>query len=369
MRVPPEEVPAATLSAVHRRTERLWAEANDCGLPESNPDFFGSGKFVFPQVAELGEVLASPTLRGAVASLLGPDFVQHPHRSMHVRSATGQEFHRDGNHPPMRHHAPRYLIGFFYPGPVTQSEGPSALLPGSQYLHLDGLHQRLHPTPHGSSGGITPAAVEESTAQLDGGLAEYRCLCPAGTLLLMHYDVFHRGCAQGDDPQWRGMFKVKPLSLLLLGWPQAAHLNLDAVLQLNFFRSSSPTGPSWRHSAGAEFAQPEGIDAHSAGLSERLAPVHGAVWRWMLGEPGGAQPTAGPAELGRLARLVEESDSEAERMGAAYALGADTAGAAALGALLRSERECVSRAAMYGAGAAVRSQPTPTWLPVALAVF
>ena len=214
MRVPPEEVPAATLSAVHRRTERLWAEANDCGLPESNPDFFGSGKFVFPQVAELGEVLASPTLRGAVASLLGPDFVQHPHRSMHVRSATGQEFHRDGNHPPMRHHAPRYLIGFFYPGPVTQSEGPSALLPGSQYLHLDGLHQRLHPTPDGSSGGITPAAVEESTAQLDGGLAEYRCLCQPGTLLLMHYDVFHRGCAQGDDPQWRGMFKVKPLALL-----------------------------------------------------------------------------------------------------------------------------------------------------------
>jgi hypothetical protein len=246
VRVPPHEVPPAMLRAVHQRTERLWAEAHDRGLGQTNPDFFGSGKFVFPHVPELGEVLASPTLRGAVASLLGPGFVQHPHRSMHVRTATSQEFHRDGSHPPMRHHTPRYLIGFFYPGSVTQSEGPSALLPGSQYLHLDGLHQRLHPSGD-RSGALTLAAVEESVGQLDGALREYRCLCPPGTLLLMHYDIFHRGCAQGADAQWRGMFK------------------------LNFFRASAPTGPSWQRAPGAELAAPGGADAHSSGVHERLA--------------------------------------------------------------------------------------------------
>lgn len=89
--IPSEEVPSATLSAVHERTERLWAEANDCGLNETNAGFFGSGRFTFPHVPELGGVLGSPTLRGAVASLLGPNFVQHPHRSMHVRTAAEQE--------------------------------------------------------------------------------------------------------------------------------------------------------------------------------------------------------------------------------------------------------------------------------------
>jgi hypothetical protein len=43
----------------------------------------------------------------------------------------------------------------------------------------------------------------------------------------------------------------------------------------------------------------------------------------MLGEAGGAQATAGSAEVARLAWVVAESGSETERMGAAYALGAD----------------------------------------------
>ena len=39
--------------------------------------------FIFPSVPELGTVYASPKMRGATASLVGEDFVMHPHRHMH----------------------------------------------------------------------------------------------------------------------------------------------------------------------------------------------------------------------------------------------------------------------------------------------
>ena len=39
--------------------------------------------FIFPTLSELGTVYASPVLRGATASLLGYDYVMHPHRHMH----------------------------------------------------------------------------------------------------------------------------------------------------------------------------------------------------------------------------------------------------------------------------------------------
>lgn len=67
----------------------------DCGLPaevheaiydklqwilheEGNP-----GNNILPAVPEMQQVLDSPVIRGALASILGPDYVLHPHRFVH----------------------------------------------------------------------------------------------------------------------------------------------------------------------------------------------------------------------------------------------------------------------------------------------
>eukprot|EP01051_Picozoa_sp_SAG22_P007748 SAG22_NODE_556_length_9120_cov_2.272475_3_plen_131_part_00 len=124
---------APTHTALCERARIRWAAAVASDSQDTNPDLFqiGSGRVLFPHLPELSEVLAAPTLRGAVGSLLGHDYVQHPHRSMHHRTAADQDFHRDGSHCPVRHTCPHWLIVFYYPGEVTAASGPSLSCPAA----------------------------------------------------------------------------------------------------------------------------------------------------------------------------------------------------------------------------------------------
>ena len=51
--------------------------------PHTMPDGEVSRPYVYPDIPELCEVTLSPTVRGALTSILGPGYVQHPHRTMH----------------------------------------------------------------------------------------------------------------------------------------------------------------------------------------------------------------------------------------------------------------------------------------------
>jgi hypothetical protein len=60
----------------------FWQKCHDwsyAGQAEKQQD----SRHVFPHIAELGAVLSSRVMRGALSSVLGPDYVQHPHRTMH----------------------------------------------------------------------------------------------------------------------------------------------------------------------------------------------------------------------------------------------------------------------------------------------
>eukprot|EP01052_Picozoa_sp_SAG31_P036806 SAG31_NODE_4647_length_3070_cov_2.252777_1_plen_137_part_10 len=48
------------------------------------------GNNIYPGNANLGSMLASPTIRGALTSVLGPDYGMHLHRALHVSSANDQ---------------------------------------------------------------------------------------------------------------------------------------------------------------------------------------------------------------------------------------------------------------------------------------
>ena len=59
---------------------------------EGNP-----GNNILPRVPELGAVFDSPSVKGALHSLLGPGYSMHPHRYCHLNrpGSKGQNWHKD----------------------------------------------------------------------------------------------------------------------------------------------------------------------------------------------------------------------------------------------------------------------------------
>ena len=59
----------------------LWQTCHDWlyrGAPDRGDR---DDRLVFPAIPQLAEVTHSPTVRGALSSILGADFAQHPHRT------------------------------------------------------------------------------------------------------------------------------------------------------------------------------------------------------------------------------------------------------------------------------------------------
>ena len=128
-----------------------------------------------PRIPELRRVFDHPRVAGALTSILGAGYYLHLHRHVHDNrpGSDAQTIHQDslgnsryavdGNR---RHHHCRWAMAFYYPQDTTLDMGPSAVVPGSQYL----------------TGG----------AELD---VEQALQGPAGTVTVVHYDLFHRGLA------------------------------------------------------------------------------------------------------------------------------------------------------------------------------
>ena len=150
-----------------------------------------------PWNLELTEIydlfMKSGQLVGALTSILGPDFVQHPHRALHqgvavLDPATGevggsekrgggrdQQFHKDGNHIAVRDHLPRWIMCMYYPAATTLEMGPTAVVRGSPYFTVDRglsfpqaedrLDAGLQPPPE------TPRALEPALKHTSSGRA------------------------------------------------------------------------------------------------------------------------------------------------------------------------------------------------------
>jgi hypothetical protein len=93
------------------------------------------GNNIFPAIPALGEVLSSPTVNGALCSVLGHDYALHAHRALHRADRPEEQgFHKDGQegHGPHRHHRPRWAMVMYYPAGCTLEMAPTAILPGGQ---------------------------------------------------------------------------------------------------------------------------------------------------------------------------------------------------------------------------------------------
>lgn len=143
---------------------QIWEQVDEIFEYEGNPR-----NEVFPRVRNLGRVLIHPAVKGALTSILGPEYMIRPHRHCHLTKAKepGQNNHQDsyGDDENVRHHRGRWAMLFYYPQDVNDERGPTAVTPGSQYY-----------------------TARDSVEPLEEIL-----LCgQAGTVAIVHYDLWHR---------------------------------------------------------------------------------------------------------------------------------------------------------------------------------
>ena len=252
-----------------------------------------------PRIPELRRVFDHPSVAGALTSILGAGYYLHLHRHMHDNrpGSDAQTIHQDslgnsryavdGNR---RHHHCRWAMAFYYPQDTTLDMGPSAVVPCSQYL--------------------TEGAGLDAEQALEG---------PAGTVTVVHYDLFHRGLANRSD-------------------------DTRLMIKFLFARMEEPVRPSWN---ATQAAWPE-----DQGESPRdRQPVWRHHWRWFRGESAAnGDGAAAAADVRALERDLDHAD-EWRGLAAAYGLGAaGAAGAPALLAALTGSDRVARRRAAYGFG-------------------
>ena len=184
------------------------------------------GNNILPMVPELRAIFEQPHVRGALASILGPDYAMHPHRHCHVNltGSDGQRLHKDAFS--VRYHRIQEALAFYYPHDVGADMGPTAVVPGSQY--------------HGK--------------QLDDEMPSELLVCGnAGTVTVAHYDLWHRGT------------------------PNLASED-RYMIKFLFTRMSQPRSPSW-DSSGQSWPRDDSV----------WRDLHSTIWDWHRGREGSAE--------------------------------------------------------------------------------
>jgi hypothetical protein len=188
------------------------------------------GNNLLPAVPELNEVFADPIVRGALTSVVGPNYVMHPHRALHNNppGSDAQRIHKDsywGYLRRVRNHRCRWAMIMYVPQATPLERGPTGVIPGSQY-------QSQRPD-------------DELMPEVAG------CL-ETGGFLLIHYDIWHRKMKNFTEDK-RFMMKFE------------------------FIRMQEPDSPSWDHTDPAWR-----LDESPA---MNLSAVWRRQWNWLRGAP------------------------------------------------------------------------------------
>ncbi|MCY3858334.1 MAG: HEAT repeat domain-containing protein [Gammaproteobacteria bacterium] len=231
---------------------------------------FPPGNNVLSRVPEIWQILRAPNIRGALTSLLGPNYYVHPHRAIHTSRPVEEKdvkYDADHNGPPMgkgsmagsgwhqdaqsplsraRHHTPKYLIAFYFPHYTSEPMGPTRYQAGS-YLFSE---------PHKPTGVVLPDHVAE------------------GSFLLLHFDTVHAG------------------------WPNRTDL-ARYMIKIVFTRTEYPRIATWQN----RFSEWERPESHQAEVN--LEPAWEYIWHWMRGEE--QKHTNGGMDFDALNSLDEES--------------------------------------------------------------
>lgn len=262
---------------------------------EGNP-----GNNILPRVPEVQAVFQHPVIRGAVSSVLGPDYITQPHRHCHYTEPGRkvQSWHKDSywGYARVRNHHQWWAMIFYYPQDVDTEMGPSGIIPGTQFYDK------------------RAGDDSEQPLFMEG---------KAGTFALIHYDLWHRG---GANLSRRNR----------------------AMIKFQFTRVSRPQSPAWNCQRDAWQSM------NGDGPPHTHNSLWEAQWNWHAGRqnalsPDTFAPSAGPEELA----AQVEGDYEPAGVGAAYELAhMGEAGLPHLMRVLETGRQHPSRRAGYGLSAA-----------------
>ena len=245
---------------IYHKTDELFAGAADFrGDRPHNPL-----NNILPLVPELQVVLESPEVHGALTSILGNGYVMHPHRHCHPNFAgsmpsgkeNGEErlmmpLHKDGHAGGKRprHRTPRWAILFYYPQLCLAEQGPTCIIPGTQYIRefmLDNERQRHEIHAEGGNGTrlLPENFLNRNLVPMSGEL---------GTVWIMHFDMVHS-------------FLQNYISLNRYG------------MKFVFMRTEQPTAPSW-NSETSIWQPPE---VNYVPYDAEILWTY--VWNWMSGK-------------------------------------------------------------------------------------
>ena len=244
--------------------EGIYQQIEDVLAKEGNP-----GNNLLPRIPEIQRVFEHPKVCGALTSLLGPEYLMHPHRYCHLNSSgsDGQTWHKDDYvfDQKVRHHRFRWVMAFYYPQDVTEDMGPTGVLPGKQYYNT-----------------VSDTNPAQSTEQA-------KALCgKAGTVTIVNFDSWHRATANRSDKK-------------------------RYMLKFQFTRMQEPSQPlqgnGHRNCESADDDRHQGLSRH--------------VWNW-LSQSNGADSMHVPSDKnGSVSQLIAElrDTDESVRLNSAYALG------------------------------------------------
>ncbi|CAJ1431987.1 unnamed protein product [Effrenium voratum] len=285
------------------------------------------GDGVLGAIPELYQVLEAPKVKQTLSKVLGENYMLHGHRHLHVSSSNNQMWHKDSywGFRKVRRHRPRWCMLLYYPQDTTVTMGPTCILSGSQYWTKDTEQSEvgediLLPNSQEQSMFLPQGSLQHQAAVMNEAKSNYlghhahlvedlALTVPAGSCVLMHYDLFHRAsCRQSGTAPERFLVKFQ------------------------FLRTMEP------------LPRPKPPASFRSGLVavNPMDPVVEEVRSW-LGE-------AVPAALAS-GNDVEalNSTNEADRLAAAYRLGRSGCHVPLLAAL--DEAEAGARAASYGLAA------------------
>ena len=334
------DVPTHIHEAIYDKTDELFAGAIDFrGDRQYNPL-----NNILPLVPELQVVLESPEVRGALTSILGNGYVMHPHRHCHPNFAgstpSGKEdgeerlmmpLHKDGHAGGKRprHRTPRWAILFYYPQPCLAEQGPTCIIPGTQYIRefmLDDERQRHERHMEGGNGVrlLSENFLNRNIVPMSGEL---------GTVWIMHFDMVHS-------------FLQNYIPLNRYG------------MKFVFMRTEQPTAPSW-NSESSVWQPPE---INYVPYDAEILWTY--MWNWMYGKSD-LYETDRPDTDMSIASAIEalrKGDSNV-RMEAANELGFmrtdATEAVSTLADALEDSYEPVRRNAIYALGAIGKSSVEP----------
>ena len=88
---------------------------------------------ILDAVPELHQIYNDPAVRGALISLLGENYRMNSHRHCHMNKpgTRSQDWHQDSTN--VRHHQVRTVLGMYYPQDVSETMGPTVVLPGTHF--------------------------------------------------------------------------------------------------------------------------------------------------------------------------------------------------------------------------------------------